>query len=187
MMQTQRTILWVIFVMSLVFLWDAWQRDHGRPSLFGGPTPQQTRPAGSDPKGSATPGATSSGPQTDATVPAAPAGTPATAVGSPTGPATGVAPTGTGTSPGGQALTFGNDVLTLTISTVGATLQRAELLKHRDEGNVHNLVLLDSEPGRFYQGQSGVVGVDGAPTTPCHGRSPKGRLPRPPVNRRDWY
>ncbi|MET0508166.1 MAG: membrane protein insertase YidC [Burkholderiaceae bacterium] len=162
-MQTQRTILWVIFVMSLVFLWDAWQRDHGRPSLFGGPTPQQTRPAGSDPKGSTTPGATSSGPQTDATVPAAPAGTPATAVGSPTGPATGVAPTGAGTSPGGQALTFGNDVLTLTISTVGATLQRAELLKHRDEGNVHNLVLLDSEPGRFYQGQSGVVGVDGAP------------------------
>ena len=30
MMQTQRTILWVIFVMSLVFLWDAWQRDQGR-------------------------------------------------------------------------------------------------------------------------------------------------------------
>ena len=39
MMQTQRTILWVIFVMSLLFLWDSWQKHNGRPSLFGGPPP----------------------------------------------------------------------------------------------------------------------------------------------------
>jgi YidC/Oxa1 family membrane protein insertase len=167
MMQTQRTILWVIFVMSLVFLWDAWQRDHGRPSLFGGSSSQQTRPAGGEAgPGTASPGAAPSGTRTDGAIPAAPAGGPAAAGGAAGGPATGVAPSAAGASAAtgaGQALTFGNDVLQLTVGTVGATLQRAELLKHRDEGNAHNLVLLDSEPGRFYQGQAGVVGVDGAP------------------------
>ena len=33
-MQNQRTILWVIFSLSLLFLWDAWQRDQGRPSIL---------------------------------------------------------------------------------------------------------------------------------------------------------
>ena len=28
-MQLQRTILWVVFSMSLLFLWDSWQRHNG--------------------------------------------------------------------------------------------------------------------------------------------------------------
>jgi len=36
-MDFQRTVLWVIFAMSLLFLWDNWQRYQGRPTLLGGP------------------------------------------------------------------------------------------------------------------------------------------------------
>jgi YidC/Oxa1 family membrane protein insertase len=155
MMQTQRTILWVIFVMSLVFLWDAWQRDHGRPSLFGGAAVQQTPAAGA---GSPAP-APATGPSVDPTLPAAPA-SPASAG----GPVTGTAPVATAPqTQSGQVLTLKNDVLSLAIGSVGATIQHAELLKHRDDANVQNLVLLDSTAGRFYQGQSGLVGVEGAP------------------------
>ena len=41
-MQTQRMILWIVFSMSLLFLWDAWQKHNGQPSMFGGaPVTQQ--------------------------------------------------------------------------------------------------------------------------------------------------
>ncbi|MDB5787259.1 MAG: rane protein insertase, YidC/Oxa1 family domain containing, partial [Caballeronia mineralivorans] len=33
-MDIKRTVLWVIFFMSAVMLFDNWQRDHGRPSMF---------------------------------------------------------------------------------------------------------------------------------------------------------
>ena len=33
-MDIQRTILWVVFGMSLVFLWDRWQAQQGRPGLL---------------------------------------------------------------------------------------------------------------------------------------------------------
>ena len=35
----RRTILWVLFSVSLVLLWDAWNRDHGGTSMFS-PKPQ---------------------------------------------------------------------------------------------------------------------------------------------------
>ena len=62
-MQTQRMILWIVFSMSLLFLWDSWQRHQGHPSLFGGATPQATAPAASG----------NGKPRTDASIP--PAGT----------------------------------------------------------------------------------------------------------------
>lgn len=33
-MDIKRTVLWVIFFMSAVMLFDNWQRSHGRPSMF---------------------------------------------------------------------------------------------------------------------------------------------------------
>ncbi|MFN8960392.1 MAG: membrane protein insertase YidC, partial [Betaproteobacteria bacterium] len=36
-MDIQRTILWVIFGMSLLFLWDSWQRHQGRASMLSPP------------------------------------------------------------------------------------------------------------------------------------------------------
>jgi YidC/Oxa1 family membrane protein insertase len=34
MTDMRRTILWVVFTMSLVLLWDAWNKNVGKPSLF---------------------------------------------------------------------------------------------------------------------------------------------------------
>ena len=36
MTDMRRTLLWVVFTMSLVLLWDAWNKHTGQPSLFGG-------------------------------------------------------------------------------------------------------------------------------------------------------
>ena len=58
-MQTQRMILWIVFSMSLLFLWDAWQKHNGQPSMFGGaPVTQQPRaPNAAGPDGAAADGA----------------------------------------------------------------------------------------------------------------------------------
>ena len=57
-MPTQRTILWVIFSMSLLFLWDAWQREQGHASLFGGQNASAPKSApGATAKDGATPSA----------------------------------------------------------------------------------------------------------------------------------
>ena len=50
----RRTLLWVVFTMSLVLLWDAWNKHTGQPTIFGGPA-QPTAAAG------AAPGAPASG------------------------------------------------------------------------------------------------------------------------------
>ncbi len=47
MTDLRRTLLWVVFTMSLVLLWDAWNKHTGAPSIFGGPPP--ARPAASAP------------------------------------------------------------------------------------------------------------------------------------------
>src|SRR5262245_46680489 len=38
-MDIQRTILWVVFSVSVLLLWDNWQRYQGHPSLFFGTPP----------------------------------------------------------------------------------------------------------------------------------------------------
>lgn len=38
-MDIKRTVLWVIFTMSLFMLWDNWARYNGKPSMFS-PAPQ---------------------------------------------------------------------------------------------------------------------------------------------------
>ena len=44
-MDIKRTVLWVIFFMSVVMLFDNWQRDHGRPSMFFPSATQPTKTA----------------------------------------------------------------------------------------------------------------------------------------------
>ncbi len=43
MTDMRRTLLWVVFTMSLVLLWDKWTVHTGQPSMFGGtPRPAAT-------------------------------------------------------------------------------------------------------------------------------------------------
>ena len=47
MTDMRRTLLWVVFTMSLVLLWDRWTVHTGQPSMFGGsPRPAATVPNG---------------------------------------------------------------------------------------------------------------------------------------------
>ncbi|HVL59375.1 MAG TPA: membrane protein insertase YidC [Burkholderiaceae bacterium] len=165
--QTQRTILWVIFTMSLLFLWDAWQRHTGQPSLFGG-APPKTQPA--DAPGAA-PGPVG-GPAGDASVP-----TPAV-VPTPATPATAAAPAPGAPATSQQAIVLQNDVLSLQIDPIGGTVKYAELLQHRDASGRGNQMLLQDQPGQIYLAQSGLIGPGGA-NFPTH------RTPFQVVGQRD--
>ncbi|MEI6029282.1 MAG: membrane protein insertase YidC [Betaproteobacteria bacterium] len=174
MTDMRRTLLWVVFTMSLVLLWDAWNKHSGQPSIFGG---MGAKPAASAPPASAAPQAVAS-----ATVPAAvptPATQPAaqTAAGVPVPAATGAAAgTAAGAAPVPNApagatekVTITTDVVKATIDTVGGSLVRLELLKHTDQNDTsRNVLLFDQSPKRLYLAQTGLITNQAGVQLPNH-------------------
>jgi len=185
-MDFQRTVLWVIFAMSLLFLWDNWQRYQGRPSLLGGPpAPTASKngaPAAGDdvasaPKAEAVPA--------DSAVPrptAAPASAASAAESTPAMP----------TGAEAQRVRIETDLFRADVDLTGAVLARAELLDQRvapdwmaagllslvtgkKQDRDANVVLLDVSPNRVYVAQSGLIG---APDVPTH-RTPFTRIDGP--------
>jgi YidC/Oxa1 family membrane protein insertase len=151
-MQSQRTILSLIFGMSCLFLWDAWQKHTGQPSMFGGP-PAVTAPA-------------STGTAPPSTVPGAvPSPTAATPSGAtPSGAQTSVAgvPTAAGADAaatvGGQLITLKTDTLAIDIDTKGGVIRRTELLQHKaTDDKAKNIELLESRSGAIFVAESGFV------------------------------
>ena len=137
-MDIKRTVLLVIFSLSLLMLWDNWNLYNGGPSMF---APEQS-PAITK---------TTASSQTEASVPQASA--PAAAA----NPAD--VPADTQTAPQGERITITTDLLKAEISTAGGELTRIELLKHKDGSDQSkNVVLLESGNGRTYVGQSGLIG-----------------------------
>ena len=160
-MQTQRMILWIVFSMSLLFLWDSWQRHQGNPSLFGGAAPKTSAPASvGDGK-----------PPADTSIPPQASALPASGGGEVPG-ARAVAPSGTPESSaavGSQTIRLANDVLALDVNPVGGQIQRAALLQHRDlDDRTKKLVLLENLPGKVYLAQSGLIGAASEPGFPNH-------------------
>ena len=147
MTDIRRTILWVIFGFSLVMLWDQWQVHNGnRPTFF----PSTNPPAVSE-------------------VPASPSATPNPASvnalpGLPQDGAPDVA-----TPAASELIEVQTEVLKLSFDTQGASLTRAELLKHKD---VHrpgkNEVLMDNTKERVYLAQTGLVGAPTGSNWPTH-------------------
>src|ERR1700755_2873151 len=118
-MDIKRTVLWVIFFMSAVMLFDNWQRNHGRPSMFfPSATPTKT-------VGSAAPGTTTRGPP--------PADLPATNAAAP-----GNAPAATQA----QLIKFSTDVYSGEIDTRGGTLSKLSLVKQGDGQQPHLVITL---------------------------------------------
>ncbi|HLL17904.1 MAG TPA: membrane protein insertase YidC, partial [Rubrivivax sp.] len=112
MTDIRRTLLWVVFTMSLVLLWDAWQKHTGQPSVFGGP-PRPT---------------TSSAPPATASLPSA-AGVPVATdnTGTGTAPVAAVSAPATAGSTAEQIVVT-TDLVKATFDSNGATLVRLELL-----------------------------------------------------------
>jgi YidC/Oxa1 family membrane protein insertase len=152
MTDLRRTLLWVVFSMSLVLIWDSWQRHNGEPSMFG-PTPV-AKPAAVG--ASAAPGV----------VPTP--STPAVA-GATSAPAAPLAPTAAASEPVAKQVVVSTDVVKATLDSKGGSLVRLELLKQRDQNDrTKNVVLFDQSAKRLYAAQSGLIPPAGGAGLPNH-------------------
>ena len=133
-MDTKRLVLFVIFSMSILMLWEAWQRQN---------VPAEVLPQ------------TSSIAQ-DASVPSQSASVPANVA------KTEIIDNNDYKLLSGQRISVTTDLFKANIETVGGDLRRLELLKHRaSENDTSNFVLLD-DAGKpmTYVAQSGLIGGD---------------------------
>ena len=166
MTDMRRTLLWVVFSMSLFLIYDAWNKHNGHPAFFS-PAPAKVAAAGSAPASSALPTPTGA---PGAVAPTAPGGVPVAA------PAA------------AEQLTITTDVVKASLSSAGGTLTRVELLKYPDQvlkewyepllelfgkGKVAStkpldVVLLDESPERLYVAESGLIPAAGGSGLPNH-------------------
>ncbi len=140
-MDIKRTVLWVIFFMSAVMLYDNWQRDHGRQSMFF-PSATQT--------------------QQTAASGAAPASAP-DAASDPPAAAAGQAPTGTAqpAAATAQLVHFHTDVYDGEIDTRGGTLTKLSLVKEGDGKQPDQYItLFDHTKDHTYLARTGLLGGD---------------------------
>ena len=151
MTDMRRTLLWVVFLVSLVLLWDAWNIHNGKPPMFG-PTPPKVAAPGTAP---AAPGASSATVALPAPVPAA-AGSVALP---PVVAASGAAAAAAASAPqAGEKVTLSTDVFKATFDSRGGDLVRLELLKYTDAADAKkNVVLFDNSTERVYLAQTGLV------------------------------
>ena len=176
-MDTRRTILWIVFSVSLFMLYENWQRANGRPTMFGPPaTSAQPAASGSAPHGAIDDVPTAS---TDASaVPASgavppSANNPAASAGASSVPSA--------TAPArGERIAISTDLFAVDLDSIGATIDRVELKAYRDSTDPQqNFVLLNEVPGYYYVAQSGLVGgTAGAAALPNH-RTPFTAVPGP--------
>jgi YidC/Oxa1 family membrane protein insertase len=130
-MDTQRLILLFVFGFSVLMLWEAWQRETRPKPAPTAQSAQQSVPA----------------PGTPATAP-----TPAIQGADKPGAIGGAA----AATQKGEILRVTTDLLVAEIDTLGGTLKRLELLKHKDSADVtKNFVLLG--PEHHYEAQSGLT------------------------------
>lgn len=143
----RRTLLWSVFAVSLLMLWDGWLRHTGQPSLFA------PAPAASEVAQAASGGASGANslPQASgalggaAPVPVAGASAPDAA------PAK------------GERIVLQTDVVKATIDTLGGNVVKLELLQHRNQDVPdQNMVILDHTATHTYEAQSGLVAQSAA-------------------------
>ena len=154
MTDMRRTLLWVVFSMSLFLIWDAWNKHNGNPSFFSPAPAAKPAAAGAAPAASGLPTPTPT-PTVAGAVPAAAA----TAV--PTG-----APAVAAVA---EKVTISTDLVKATLDAKGGDLVRVELLQQADQvDHKRNTVLLDQSAERFYVAQTGLVPAAGGAGLPNH-------------------
>jgi len=158
----KRTILWIVFAVSLFILWNNWQVSTGHPSMFAPqPAPVAKAPEAKTSESTAA-AATSVG---AAALPGAASDAPAAFK--------------------SERITITTDVIRADIDTQGGVIKRLELLKYKENGhpgwfngcfglfkwcepgdNSKNVVLFDIDQGtgKTYLAQTGLVGAADLPT-----------------------
>ena len=134
----KRTILWIVFAVSLFVLWNDWMKANGRGSVLS-PAPVTTAAQTS------APAKVNDLPAAQAAAPGAVPGTPATVTAVQT-----------------QVITITTDVVKADIDTAGGVIRRLELLKYRDKIDPTKNQLLfhdDTAGNRIYLAQTGLTGA----------------------------
>ena len=160
-MDIRRTVLWVVFSLALLMLWDKWQQYNGRPPmLFPGMSEQVKSPSST--------GAVSA----KSDLPVA-----STSAASATGATVTGVPITSGVATKAETITITTDVFKADIDTAGGELKRLELLKHKESvigtwygpflelvglkqrvTTRNNVVLFDSTAARTYLAETGLIG-----------------------------
>ncbi|GJI99182.1 membrane protein insertase YidC [Duganella caerulea] len=139
----KRTILWIVFAVSLVVLWNNWMVSTGKPSMFA-PAPAQTAKA-AEAKKSELPAASATAAAGASALPGAPAAAEPFK---------------------SERITVTTDLFRVDVDTLGGTIKRLELLKFKDGVDpTKNQVLFDVDAGtgRTYLAQTGLIGAPGLP------------------------
>ena len=164
----RRTILWVLFSVSLVLLWDAWQRHNGNPSMF---SPIAAKPAASAGT-TAGPGPASAvvGVPAPAATNAAPgaAGVPAPVAGAGTGAVAAGVPVAA-PAPASERVQISTDVFKATLDSTGGSLVRLELPRYTDATDPKlPVTLFDQSAQRVYLAQTGLITTQAGVALPNH-------------------
>ena len=150
MTDMRRTLLWVVFSMSLFLIWDAWNKHNGNPSLFSPAPAAKPAAAGAPPAAGGLPTPTVAGAVPPAAAAAVPAAAPAVAAAA-------------------EKVTISTDLVKATLDAKGGDLVRVELLQQADQvDHTRNTVLLDQSAERFYVAQTGLVPAAGGAGLPNH-------------------
>ena len=155
MTDMRRTLLWVVFSMSLVLIWDAWNKHTGQPSMFGPAPVAATAPA-------AQPGASVPAPT------GLPSPTTVPGVNSPSAGPTAL-PTPAPAAPTTEQVTVTTDRVKATFDARGADIIRLELLQQVDHlDRSRNVLVFDQSAERLYKAQSGLISAQGGVGMPNH-------------------
>jgi YidC/Oxa1 family membrane protein insertase len=149
----KRTILWIVFAVSLVVLWNDWMVSNGKQSMFSSAPPAKvaTVPAAAK--------------TANSDVPSLPGAQHAAVPGSTVVP--GAAPVAAPARP--ELVTITTDVVKADIDTVGGVIKRLELLKYRDaQDPTKNQVLFNVDAKNTYIAQTGLIGSSPAGALPNH-------------------
>ena len=141
-MDIRKTLLWAIFTISAIMLFDSWQRHTGQASLFSPATPAATAPQNTATGASGTSSATAG-----ADLPKAVANNNASA------------PVAL-SNRAGEIISLKNEVLDLEIDTLGGVVAKAQLLKHQDDQG-KSVILFDRSNTRQYFARTGLVAPSG--------------------------
>jgi len=152
----KRTVLWIVFAISLIVLWNNWMVANGKQSLFSAQPPaqvaQQNKPT--DVPAAPQPGSTA--------VPGTPAAAATAVPGAPGAPVAPAAPTS-------QTITVTTDVVKVDIDSVGGVIKRLELLHYPDHfDKTRNQALFNVNGPSVYLGQTGLIGTSAAGVLPNH-------------------
>ena len=147
----KRTVLWIVFAVSLIVLWNNWMVASGKQSLFSPAPPAkvaQQQPAKPSDVPTAVPAAAQPG---STAVPGA------------------AAPAAETAAPASQIVTVTTDVVKVNIDSTGGVIKRLELLQYPDHTDkTKNQVLFDVGGNNVYLGQTGLIGTSAAGALPNH-------------------